>query len=217
MRHADVVLNHHVLNEYGRMTLISWSGGPIMRGGAIGTESGCCCGPPPPTGCNCSGSAIALPRQVSVTIDIGNATFNNSTCTDQGFRDLINGTYILDFFGVAAGTIAYLFDGFPGVVLSWSCNGAFDSEVGFVDCNLDRCYQRIYSQITLASPNDQNNPYWLAPLCSLETNEPYTAVVEHAADRDYPPSFDTDRTFCDENGIFPTGTYEATFTIEPIW
>lgn len=208
------------------MTLISWSGGPIMRGGAIGTEQACCCGPAPPTGCNCSGSAITLPRQLSVTIAIGASTFKNTDCEDQGFKDIVDGTYVLDFVSMTnSGTRAlYHLLGCPlnenctalNVAVNWSCSG--DSELSFNWCNLDNeCYQRIFCQVTFAPPNNQTNPYWLQPLCSLVTNDPYTAVIEHAGDRDYPPNFNTGLTNCGQNTDFLTAEYEATFTIEPIW
>ena len=69
------------------MTTISWqNGGPILRSGAIGTGSACCCsGGPPECSGQCSGAGV--PATISFTIsNFAGLTFNL-------FNP--NGTYIL--------------------------------------------------------------------------------------------------------------------------
>ena len=83
MRGVTVVLNHHLR----LMTTISWrNGGPILRSGAIGTESGCCCsGGPPECASQCSGAGV--PATITFTVS------NFAGLTFSSFNP--NGSYVL--------------------------------------------------------------------------------------------------------------------------
>lgn len=223
MRNADVVLNHHVLNEYGRMTLISWNGGPIFRNGAVGTEQGCCCGPRLPTGCNCGGGQIVLPSSVAITVDVVGPVGNTDpNCDPDDFAALLSGTYLLPFDSNFSGTT---FAGYYlslanniSVEFSWSCNGDLfglgniTAELRIFRCDPDDiCFRDIRNSVYFGP---LFNPYRsIATLCELEQGVSDTYDTETINTN---TGYDSDTNeFCTNQGTHYA--FDTIYSVTPQW
>ena len=82
------------------MTTIAWDGGPIFRGGAVGTEQGCCCNTP------CCITSTNCTITVTVTYSNGQTRTNGENQLDEDGNDIsdtpisasINGCNAVSFF-----------------------------------------------------------------------------------------------------------------------
>lgn len=144
MRHADVVLDHHLL--YIGMTSIAWqNGGPVFRSGAVGTGQGCCCQKP----CNCPQAYSQCPATVPFSLRCdGNAPGN---CSGGGIAGPVwyaSGAFdFVDFNGFPFGrqntaSLRCIKDPDRWVVWAvqqvyYAGNSWFKDWHGFVDCDAD--------------------------------------------------------------------------------
>jgi hypothetical protein len=215
------------------MTLIAWNGGPILKDGAIGTGSECCCGSPPNV-TECCGSVprstvtVASSLSVTLTLGVRIPSVSPTSCNKADADAIVAGTYVVPYAYSIAGTAAvYQLVTASGVSISigWYCRGysifgtsaSMDMTVTYCNISSSNCYQRMSQVFWFDAPGFTAFGSSAPTLCSIAqgSTTPITGLTNNPGN-DFLFA-DSGLGACDQNNNFTNDRYNVDISIVPSW